>query len=76
MSTRLVWTILISSAFFVATVALLTFFGYEVSRDSQFKTDCKDAGGVYFLSKHNEEYCATSEFLFNPTGVDKQKPNP
>lgn len=65
---NLIWSILVSTVFFVLTVIILAFFGYEVRRDTQFEIDCQAAGGVYFVSKSNEEYCANSDFVFNPSG--------
>lgn len=65
-----VTVILISTIMFVSTVIILALFGYEISRDTQFEIDCKEAGGVYFVSKSNEEYCANSDFVFNPHAVD------
>ena len=66
-----VWVIVFAVFMFLLTVLMLVLFGYEISRDSPFEIACKEAGGVYFVSKSNEEYCAKSDFVFNPGTVDK-----
>lgn len=71
-----VWVVAFSVAMFLITVLILVLFGYEISRDSDFEVSCKEQGGVYFISKSNEEYCANSDFIFNPESVDNGDSGP
>lgn len=71
-----VGAILLAAGIFLVTIAILVLFGYEIRRDSDFEKSCAEAGGVYFVSKSNEEYCANSDFVFNPEGVDNEGSGP
>lgn len=51
---------------FVLTVIVLTVFGYEIQRDTPFEIRCEEAGGIYFLSKGNSEFCVKKDIFFEP----------